>query len=115
VGETVVPASLGVLSNDTDANGDHLVVYSDGELSFPWGTVAIRADGSYRVNVTDASVSGSDQARYVVWDTHGSTANADYGYLTVIFESPAAAPAANPDQHPAFPHDTVPTGAGAPS
>jgi len=80
-----VDASHGVLANDRDPNGDALVVHSAGIVAYPWGTVEIHHDGSYRVKVTDPDVSGTAEVRYVVWDGVGSTASADTGILILTF------------------------------
>lgn len=79
----------GLLANDVDANGDPIMVYSNGITPFPWGFVDIHADGSYRVTVTDPRVTGSEQVRYLVWDRQGSTTGADLGILTVTFDEDA--------------------------
>ena len=80
----------GVLANDVDANGDPVIVYSEGVTSYPWGAVEMHHDGSYRVTVTDPSVSGREQLRYVIWDQVGSTTSADFGILTLTFDDAAA-------------------------
>lgn len=86
-----IGADRGVLANDVDANGDSLVVYSAGATSYPWGSVHMHNDGSYRVTVTDPHVTGSAEVRYIVWDRVGSTAGADTGILTLAFgDGPAA-------------------------
>ncbi|MDQ3657903.1 MAG: Ig-like domain-containing protein [Chloroflexota bacterium] len=79
----------GVLANDADANGDPVIVYSEGVTSYPWGAVEVRHDGSYRVTVTDPEVSGTAQVRYVIWDQVGSTTSTDFGILTLTFEDAA--------------------------
>ncbi len=92
-GGICVSAESGLLANDRDANGDPVIVYSDGVTSYPWGAVEIRNDGSYRVTVTDPQVSGTAQVRYVVWDQTGSTASSDVGILTLTFDDGALRPA----------------------
>ena len=82
-GEVEVPASLGLLANDVDVNGDPVMVHTAGVTRFPWGAVEIRQDGSYRVNVTDPTVTGVQQLRYLVWDQRGSSASMDYGILSI--------------------------------
>ena len=90
IGETCVGAADGVLANDVDANGDPIIVHSNGVTSFQWGAVKMHHDGSYRVTVTDPQVIGSEQIRYVVWDQAGSTTGSDVGMLTLTFEDGAA-------------------------
>jgi hypothetical protein len=90
-GAFCVGAEGGLLANDTDANNDAMVVYSDGITAFPWGLVDIHADGSYRVMVTDATVTGSHQVSYLVWDQRDSTTSADRGILTLTFDEDAVA------------------------
>jgi hypothetical protein len=91
-GEVEVPASLGLLANDVDVNGDPVMVRTTGVTRFPWGAVEIRQDGSYRVNVTDSTFTGVQQLRYLVWDQRGSPANMDYGILTITLEETAIDP-----------------------
>ncbi len=92
-GETCVGAADGVLANDVDANGDPIIVHSNGVTSFPWGAVEMHHDGSYRVTVTDPQVSGSEQVRYVVWDQAGSTTGSDVGILNLTFKDDVASAA----------------------
>lgn len=91
-GETDVAAVDGVLANDFDANGDPLVVHAGGVSSFPWGSVEIRRDGSYRVLVTDPDLARPARVRYVIWDTEGSPTSTDTGVLMVTFVDPGAVP-----------------------
>jgi hypothetical protein len=95
VDSVVVPGQQGVLVNDTDANGDRLIVHADGVTRFAWGSVEIARDGSYRVTVTDHEVTGTHQVRYLIWDQEGSTASADYGLLSITFAEPAEGPASS--------------------
>lgn len=91
LGGIEVGADHGVLANDRDPNRDPLVVHSAGIAAYPWGTVEIHHDGSYRVRVTDPEVSGTAEVRYVVWDGAGSTSGADTGILTVTFDEDSVA------------------------
>jgi hypothetical protein len=81
-----VGPAMGVLANDLDDNGDRLVVYSQGVTQFPWGTVTIQHDGSYRIAVTDHELLGPAQVSYVVWDQQGSSTSVDHGVLSIDFE-----------------------------
>lgn len=80
-----VDSPLGVLANDSDINGDQLVVYSQGVTWFPWGTVTIQQDGSYRIEVTDHALRGPALMRYLVWDQQGSPTSIDQGVLSIAF------------------------------
>src|SRR5690349_21432201 len=75
----------GVLANDIDWNGDPLVVHAAGAISFPWGTVHLAADGSYRIVVTDSELLAPATIRYLVWDQQGSPTSIDTGYLEIDF------------------------------
>lgn len=85
LGKTCVDVDGGVLANDVDANGDPVIVYSEGVTSYSWGMVEMHRDGSYRVTVTDPQVTGTEQVRYVIWDQVGSTTSTDTGILTLTF------------------------------
>lgn len=85
-----VDGALGVLANDTDDNGDQLVVYSWGVIRFPWGSVTIQRDGSYRIDVTDHALRRPAQVLYLVWDQQGSPTSVDFGVLSIDFEDEAA-------------------------
>ena len=83
-----VPAISGVLANDTDLNGDRITVHTDGVTRFAWGTVEIRADGSFRITVTQPDRAEEiTRVRYVVWDNQGSPTSTDFGTLTIRFRS----------------------------
>lgn len=75
----------GVLANDFDWNGDKLVVHTTGTAEFPWGSVQLAADGSYRIVVTDRDLLAPATVRYVVWDQRGSPTSVDAGYLEIDF------------------------------
>ncbi len=75
----------GVLANDVDWNGDRLVVHAAGVTTFPWGTVHLAANGSYRIVVTDRDALAPATVRYLVWDQQGSPTSVDVGYLTIDF------------------------------
>jgi len=75
----------GVLANDHDVNGDALVVHSAGATTFPWGSVDLAADGSYRVVVTNRDLLAPATVRYLVWDQQGSPTSVDTGYLEIDF------------------------------
>ena len=75
----------GVLANDIDWNGDRLVVHAAGVTSFPWGTVHLASDGSYRIVVTDSEMLAPATVRYLVWDQQGSPTSVDTGYLEIDF------------------------------
>lgn len=75
----------GVLANDLDWNGDPLVVHAAGVTTFPWGSVQLAADGSYRIVVTDHDLLAPATVRYVVWDQQGSPNSVDTGYLEIDF------------------------------
>lgn len=94
LGAFCVDAEDGLLANDVDANGDPMIVYSEGVTRFPWGTMELHRDGSYRVTVTDPAVMGSHQVSYLVWDQRDSTASADRGTLTLTFDDRLATPPA---------------------
>ncbi len=85
-----VGPTMGVLANDLDDNGDHLVVYSQGVTAFPWGTVTLHGDGSYRIAVTDHALLAPARVRYLVWDQQGSPTSVDQGVLSIEFEEAVA-------------------------
>ena len=77
----------GVLANDLDWNGDQLVVHAAGVAEFPWGSVQLAADGSYRITVTDRDLLAPSTVRYLVWDQQGSPTSIDTGYLEIDFSA----------------------------
>jgi VCBS repeat-containing protein len=84
-----VPAGTGVLSNDTDANGDPLVV--TGIVTGPThGTVSLNANGSFTYTPV-ANYNGADSFTYQVSDSRGGTATATVN-LTVnpVDDAPTA-------------------------
>ena len=66
---TLVPASQGLLQNDTDAEGDALTVAMVGEPEH--GSVVLRPDGSFVYN-SPANFFGTDSFRYVARDARDS-------------------------------------------
>jgi len=68
----VVDASSGVLSNDTDADGDALTVDSFDATSANGGTVSMNADGSFTYTPT-AGYTGTDTFTYVATDGNGTS------------------------------------------
>jgi hypothetical protein len=80
-----VGPEAGVLANDVDVNGDPLVVHAAGTTAFPWGSVDLAADGSYRVVITDRELLQPATVRYLVWDQQGSPTSVDTGYLDIDF------------------------------
>jgi hypothetical protein len=75
----------GVLANDLDVNGDALVVHAATTTTFPWGSVNMASDGSYRVTITNHDLLGPATVRYLVWDRQGSPTSVDTGYLEIDF------------------------------
>jgi hypothetical protein len=82
-----VGPEAGVLANDLDWNGDPLVVHAAGSTEFPWGSVDLAADGSYRILVTNRDQLAPTSVRYVVWDQQGSPTSVDTGYLEIDFSA----------------------------
>jgi hypothetical protein len=80
-----VGPEAGVLANDVDTNGDRLVVHAAGVTTFPWGSVDLAADGSYRVVITDHELLRPSAVRYLVWDQQGSPTSVDAGVLEIDF------------------------------
>ena len=68
----VVGASSGVLSNDTDADGDVLTVDGFDAASVSGGTVSMNADGSFTYT-PPAGFTGNDTFAYTVADGNGGT------------------------------------------
>ncbi|NML27147.1 retention module-containing protein, partial [Zoogloea dura] len=84
------PAIIDVLANDTDANGDALIVTS---ANAPNGQVTINPDGSLRY-VPNPDFSGTDRVTYTISDGKGGTSSA----TVIINVTPVNdAPVANPD------------------
>jgi len=70
-----IPAAVGVLTNDTDPEGDPLSASLDNANGPAHGTVALAADGSF-VYTPAAGFSGTDSFGYIVSDGHGGAAEA---------------------------------------
>ncbi|MCA0186969.1 MAG: retention module-containing protein, partial [Proteobacteria bacterium] len=84
------PATIDVLGNDTDANGDTLIVTS---ASASNGQVTINPDGSLRY-VPNPDFSGTDRVTYTISDGKGGTSSA----TVIINVTPVNdTPVANPD------------------
>ena len=66
---TIVPASHGLLQNDTDAEGDALTVAMIGQPEH--GSVVLRPDGSF-VYSSPTNFFGTDSFRYVARDARDS-------------------------------------------
>lgn len=68
-----IAASTGVLANDSDLDGDALVVSAWDAVSQGGGTVVMNADGSFSYSPAGRFV-GSDSFSYTVSDGHGGSA-----------------------------------------
>ncbi|WP_380783642.1 Ig-like domain-containing protein [Sphingomonas sp. R86520] len=67
------PVTIAVLANDSDQDGDPLVVTS---VSAAHGSVVVNADGTLTYT-PDANYTGTDTLRYTITDGRGGTATAD--------------------------------------
>ena len=87
VTEDAVPNTVSgnVLTNDTDPNGDALVVTNAGAFTLTHGTLVVHADGSYTytldnsnpaVNALNDGQTLTDQFTYSISDGHGGTTSA---------------------------------------
>ena len=85
-------AAGNVLTNDTDADGDTLVVTTAGISALAYGTLEMEADGTFlytldgtgpAVDALDAGEALTDTFSYTVSDGHGGTAS---GALTVTID-----------------------------
>lgn len=68
----VVPLATGVLSNDSDPDGETLSVSAYDAISVAGGTVTMNADGSFTYTPTD-NFNGTDSFTYTVSDPGGGT------------------------------------------
>jgi len=81
------PATLDVLANDTDANGDHLhITHAFGE-STQGGRITFT--GSTLHYTPRPGFTGTDTASYVISDGHGGTA---HGEVTIVVSEAATPP-----------------------
>ena len=71
----LVALEEGVLTNDSDLDGDSLTVISFDETSSAGGTVSVNADGSFSYTPV-ANFVGTDSFNYTVSDGQGGTATA---------------------------------------
>ena len=71
-----IPVVLSVLNNDTDADGDQLIITDVHHEGVSHGAVAIAADGHSILYTPDLDYSGTDSFEYCVSDGHGGQDNA---------------------------------------
>ncbi|MGE0737076.1 MAG: Ig-like domain-containing protein, partial [Alphaproteobacteria bacterium] len=93
---TVSAVSLGVLNNDTDADGDTLSVIDYTTASAEGGTVALGTDGTF-VYTPEADFHGTDTFTYTITD--GNTGATDSALVTVTVLTQADDPDALNDNY----------------
>ena len=98
-GDTLTISALGVLANDTDADGDALSVTAATTPSN--GSLSMRADGGFDYT-PDSGFVGTDSFTYYVSDGHGGLDSA-----TVTVDVVNANPEANDDSYITRPGDTL--------
>lgn len=89
-----VSAANGVLRNDTDADGDSLVVQTTPVTGVGHGTLTLQSDGSF-VYVPQANFHGTDAFVYRINDGHGGVAT---GLVQISVQPVNDAPQAQGDQ-----------------
>ncbi len=91
--KTPAGVTLNVAGNDTDADGDQLLItgFHEGPLH---GTVSISADGHSVIYVPDLDYSGQDSFEYCVSDGHGGQ---DHAFVTVNVAAVADKPTISVD------------------
>lgn len=92
VGTALSVAAPGVLSNDSDAEGDSLSVTL--ETGAAHGVLGLNADGSFTYTPS-AGYAGADSFIYRVTDTAGNSA---LGTVSLTVRADATKPVANPDK-----------------
>ncbi len=85
----------GVLSNDSDGDGDDLTVSEFDGTSAEGGTVEMNADGSFTYT-PPAGFTGTDSFTYTVSDGNGGT---DIATVTVTVTAPNSDPSAQDDEY----------------
>ena len=101
--DTVAPVTGNVLTNDTDVDGDTLVVTTTGAQVGTYGTVTIAANGTYSfaLNNGNAAVQAlgvgetlTESFNYTISDGNGGTSTST---LTITITGTNDGPVANPD------------------
>ena len=91
----VISAENGVLSNDTDPNGDTFTVDDTFIIAPTHGQLLLSIDGSFSY-IPDANFNGVDQFQYAAIDSQGASATAT---VTVIVNSQPDNPVAQNDAY----------------
>ena len=87
----VVPVATGVLSNDSDPEGEALSVSAYDATSVAGGTVVMNADGSFTYTPA-ANFNGTDSFTYTVSDPNGSTSTETVTIsVSAVNDAPVAA------------------------
>ena len=91
----VISAESGVLSNDTDPNGDTFTVDDTFIVAPTHGQLLLSIDGSFSY-IPDANFNGVDQFQYAAIDSQGASATAT---VTIIVNSQPDKPVAQNDAY----------------
>lgn len=87
VGHTDVFVTGNVLSNDSDPDGDPLIVTNAGTFALTGGTFEIAANGDYSYTLTGHDGPLTDQFTYHVSDGHGGSDDGVF-QVTVVYGDP---------------------------
>jgi lysophospholipase L1-like esterase len=87
------PLTIGVLSNDSDLDGDPLTISGFDSLSAGGGSISLNPNNTLTYNPT-ATFSGNDSFSYSISDGKGGTSSATVAVTVAAPTSPAIPPAA---------------------